>query len=138
MTATDVPATSTGRLEKAAEYIRAAAHADPPVTPTEVYDQVGALFDIGQKLGQHLNRCATALTTVAASPELRASDEDPDPAFTARQAAYRLSGTATERLAGMVAELNTTWSQVSALYLAEKPAADDDEVDAETLPAEKE
>jgi hypothetical protein len=134
----DVITTSRAHLELAAEHIRYAMHADPPRTPTEVYDLIGALHTITSRLEQHLDRCARALTKAAESPELAASDDDPDPAFTARQAAYRLTGTASERLAGMVAELATTWTQVSALYIpvSTDDVADDDVVHAEILPAD--
>ena len=122
------PVTSTGHLGLAAESVRLAAHAPAPATPPEVYDQLAAITELTQRLDQHLRRCADALNKAAASPLLRAANNDPDPGFLARHAAFLLSNTATERLAGLTAELNNAWSSTSALYLADpEPAQPDDE-----------
>lgn len=114
------PTTSTGRLQAAAEHIRYAAHTDPPATPAEVYDQIGALADIAAKLMQHLHRNADVLNALSERPTLRSTDTgDISPSLTTRTAAFRLRTIAGGQLAGLVRELNTAWTEVSGLHVAE-------------------
>jgi hypothetical protein len=109
--------TVAGCLAAASEAVREAAHvanahADDP--PPQVYERIGALHELAARMDQHLRSCAEALARASLDPQL-SSDDDQDPWLLARTAMFRLSDTARERLAGLVAELGAAHGDVSHL-----------------------
>lgn len=118
------PTTSTEHLQLAAEHIRLAMHVAGPITPPECYDEIGALHGIAARLTQHLDRVGEALFDTSQDPRLRGLPGADLPveqlSLEVRGTAFRVQRVAGEKLAGLVRELNTAWSETNTLTLAEE------------------
>lgn len=119
------PTTSAEHLQLAAEHIRMAMHVPGPTTPEGCYDEVGALHGIAARMQQHLDRVGEALFDTSQDPRLRGLPGADLPveqlSLEVRGTAFRVQRVAGEKLAGLVRELNTAWSQISAFAFAATP-----------------